>query len=195
MDSYVLKDGTAVEIRPIRPDDGQRLRESHDRLSPESRYRRFLGVKPQLSAADARYLVDVDGSDHLALVATVHDGAEEAIVAVARYIRLADQPRTAEFAIVVGDEFQRQGLATELVDRLAQAALERGVNRFRAIMLADNVAIHRVLEHVAAAPLDVRHEGSISEVEIELAPRGIRGGRVRNDSPRWRRWSAAALLR
>jgi len=46
MDSYALKDGTVVEIRPIRADDSERLRTSHARLSPESRYRRFLGAKP-----------------------------------------------------------------------------------------------------------------------------------------------------
>lgn len=195
MDSYLLLDGTAVEIRPIRADDGQRLRDSHDRLSAESRYRRFLGVKPQLSAADTRYLVEIDGCDHFALVATLRDDEEEAIIAVARYIRLPDSPRTAEFAIVVGDAYQRQGLATELMQRLALAALERGINRFRATMLADNVAIHRVLERVAGAPLDLRRNGSVSEVEIELAPRGTPRPPARGDSPRWRRWPAAALLR
>ncbi len=178
----VLNNGTEVEIRPIRADDDQRLRESHARLSPESRYRRFLGVKPQLSAADARYLVEIDGSDHFALVATVHDEDGEAIVAVARYIRLRGHPRTAEFAIVVGDDFQRQGLATELMHRLAMAALERGINRFRATMLADNVAIHRLLERIAGAPLQLLRDGSTSEVEIELAPRGPRSARVRGDS-------------
>ncbi len=191
VDTYVLNDGTEVEIRPIRADDGRRLRESHDRLSPESRYRRFLGVKPQLTAADARYLVEVDGRDHFALVATVDDG-EEAIIAVARYVRFPDSPRVAEFAIVVGDQFQRQGLATELTRRLALAALERGVNRFRATMLADNLAIHRLLERVAEAPLDVRRLGATSEVEIKLAPRGTR---IRPDSLPLPRTGGPALVR
>lgn len=60
-----------VVIRPIRADDSERLQLSHERLSSESRYRRFMSSKPHLTAADTRYLVDVDGCDHFALVATV----------------------------------------------------------------------------------------------------------------------------
>jgi RimJ/RimL family protein N-acetyltransferase len=169
---HTLNDGRTVAIRSIGPDDHERLRAAHARLSEESRYRRFLATKPELSSADARYLVDVDGSDHLALVATLPVEPEEPIVAVARYIRLPDDPVAAEFAIVVGDDYQRQGLAGELMTRLALAAVARGVKRFRATMLADNVAIHRVTAKLAAGPLKRRQLGSLSEVEIELAVAG-----------------------
>jgi RimJ/RimL family protein N-acetyltransferase len=169
VNSHILNDGRQVTIRPIGSDDHERLRASHARLSPESRYRRFLATKPELSSADARYLVEIDGSDHFALVATVPEEPDEPIVAVARYIRLPDDPAAAEFAIVVGDDYQRQGLASELMTRLAHAAVARGVRRFRATMLADNVAIHRVTAKCAAGPLKSRQLGSVSEVEIELA--------------------------
>jgi RimJ/RimL family protein N-acetyltransferase len=172
VDIHTLNDGRQVAIRPIAPDDHGRLRDSHARLSPESRYRRFLASKPELSSADARYLVEVDGSDHFALVATLPDEPDEPIVAVARYIRLPDDPAAAEFAVVVGDDFQRQGLAGELMTRLAHAAVARGIDRFRATMLADNVAIRRVTEKLAAGPLKRRTMGSVSEVEIELAAAG-----------------------
>jgi RimJ/RimL family protein N-acetyltransferase len=169
VDSYTLKDGRRVGIRPIGPDDHERLRASHSRLSPESRYRRFLAAKPELSSADARYLVEIDGCDHFALVATLTDEPGEPIVAVARYIRLPDDRAAAEYAVVVGDDYQRQGLASELMTRLAHAAAARGVTRFRATMLADNLAIHRVTAKLAAGPVKRRRLGSISEVEIELA--------------------------
>ena len=169
MEHHTLNDGRKVAIRSIGPDDHERLRASHARLSPESRYRRFLATKPELTFADARYLVEIDGSDHLALVATLPDEPDEPIVAVARYIRLPDDPAAAEFAIVVGDEYQRQGLAGELMTRLAHAAVTRGVKRFRATMLADNIAIQRVTANLAAGPLKRRQLGSLSEVEIELA--------------------------
>jgi RimJ/RimL family protein N-acetyltransferase len=168
MDSYALKDGTTIEIRPIRADDSERLRTSHARLSPESRYRRFLGAKPQLSASDARYLVDIDGCHHFALVATLDDE----IIAVTRFVREPDDPATAEFAIVVGDDHQRQGLAAELLRRLAEAAAERGVRRFRATILTDNVAIRRLMEKIAAGSLNERRLGTVSEVEFELAAAG-----------------------
>jgi RimJ/RimL family protein N-acetyltransferase len=168
MDSYVLNDGTVVEIRPIRADDGERLRTSHARLSPESRYRRFLGAKPELSVSDARYLVDVDGCDHFALVATLDDE----IIAVTRFVRAPEDPGTAEFAIVVGDDHQRQGLAGELLERLAEAAAERGVRRFCATILTENVAIRRLMHKLAAGSLGERRLGTVSEVEFDLAAAG-----------------------
>ena len=175
MGPYFLSGGTAVEIRPIRRDDSERLRAAHARLSPESRYRRFLGAKPILSAGDVEYLVDIDGSDHFALVGTVPDGGDESIVAVARFVRLADDPATAEFAIVVGDSYQRQGLASELLARLAAAASERGVQRFRAAILSDNVAIHRLIERLADGEIAAAHIGSVSEVEFALPGQTAQG--------------------
>ena len=140
MDLCALPDGRVVTIRPIQADDTERLQLSHARLSPESRYRRFLSAKPHLTAADARYLVDIDGCDHYALVATA---AEPGGTRSSPWPASSASPRiaaSAEFAIVVGDDWQRQGLGGELLGRLADAAVTRGVDRFRATMLADNVA-------------------------------------------------------
>jgi len=81
---------------------------------------------------------------------------------------LPDDPTAAEYAIVVGDDYQRQGLGGELMARLAQAAVARGVKRFRATMFADNIAIHRMAANASAGPLKRRQVGSLSEVEIEL---------------------------
>jgi RimJ/RimL family protein N-acetyltransferase len=156
----------AVEIRPIRTDDSQRLQASHAHLSADTVYRRYLAHKPQLSSSDVRHLVDVDGCDHFALVATLG----EEIIAVARFIRIKGDPEAAEFAIVVRDAHQRHGLATALMRRLAQAAAERGVTRFVATILSDNVGIRRLMNKVAAGPLRERRQGSVSEVEFDLAP-------------------------
>lgn len=169
MDTYALTDGTELTIRPIRPDDQDRLRASHARLSPESRYRRFLATKPELSIADARYLVEVDGADHVAFVATAAAEDSEPIVAVARYVRVPDDPQAAEFAIVVGDDLQGQGLARALMDRLASAAARRGVRRFRATMLADNLPVQRLAASIADGPVRRQQLGSLLEVELDLA--------------------------
>jgi RimJ/RimL family protein N-acetyltransferase len=175
VDLHSLTDGRWVAIRPIREDDHDRLRAHHLRLSPESRYRRFLASKPELTDADARYLVEVDGHDHLALVATAIDEPGEPIVGVARYIRIPGEPDAAEYAVVVADDHQRQGLAGELMGRLAVAAAARGISRFRATMLADNVAIRRVTEKLAAGPVRRWTTGMVSEVEIELAAAQAQG--------------------
>src|SRR5436309_2378225 len=137
MDTFTLRGGKEVSIRPIRADDGLRLQLAYDRLSPESKYRRFLAPKPHLTNADTNYLVRVDGVDHFALIATADDD-QQAILGVVRFVRLPEDPQMAEFAIVVADEYQREGLGTELLARLRRAALERGIARLRATTLAEN---------------------------------------------------------
>jgi GNAT superfamily N-acetyltransferase len=155
-------------IRPIRADDGERLQASHARLSPESRYRRFLYAKPELTGADVRYLVEVDGIDHIALVATQPWLPGEPIVAVARCIRIPDSPDTGEVAIVVADVLQHQGVGTRLVGQLAELAVAQGITRFRAMMLSDNVPIQRLLFGLAAGPVDREYHGETTELELEL---------------------------
>jgi len=163
-------------IRPIDAGDSDRLRDSHERLSPESRYRRFLAVKPHLTSADVRYLVDIDGRNHVALVATLPEADGAPIVGVARFIRIPEEPEVAEVAIVVDDSLQGRGVGTELLARLAEQAVARGVHRFRATMLADNVAVHRLFESLAAGPVDRRRLGEISEMEFPLpAARPVAG--------------------
>ncbi len=185
---FIASDGTRIEIRPIRRDDAQRLRGAYARLSPESRYRRFLGVKPVLSSGDVRYLVDVDGANHFALVATITDGDDESIVAVARFVRLVEDPATAEFAIVVGDDYQRQGLATEMLRRLAAASQERGIDRWHATTLTDNVAIQRLIERLADGEIAAVRRGSVTEIDFPLppapGPRAAAPGRRRSVRPR-----------
>jgi RimJ/RimL family protein N-acetyltransferase len=172
VDLCALPDGRVVTIRPIRADDRERLRRSHARLSEETRYRRFLSSKPSLTPSDVHYLVDIDGWDHYALVATVAEPEGEAIVAVARYVRLPRDPDAAEFAIVVGDAWQGQGLGTELLGRLADAAVTRGIERFYAAILADNVAIRHLIERFADGPVNRRRDGTTFEVDFPLPTRG-----------------------
>ena len=163
-----MKSGREVLIRPIRADDGQRLRMGYRALSPESQYQRFLALKPSLSDSDVRYLVDVDGIDHYALV-VMTTTSPDWIIAVARFVRAADDPEAAEFAIVVGDPYQGEGLGSELLERLADAAIARGIRRFRATALADNVAIHKLVRRLAGRLAQERHFGPVDEIEVDLA--------------------------
>lgn len=144
-----LADGTQVLLRPIRPDDKPRLSSALARLSPESRRLRFLAPKPRLSSGELRYLTEVDGNDHVALVA-VPAHRPGLIVGVARFVRDANDPRAAEIAVVVGDPWQRQGLGRHLGAALAAAAREHGVERFTAVMDPENHAARRLLRHVQA---------------------------------------------
>ena len=152
-------------IRPIEPDDKARLAEGLRRLSNETIRRRFLAAKPRFTQAELRYLTEVDGVNHIALVALVDDE----IVAVARCVRLPDSPGTAEMAIVVGDPFQGQGLGTALTHALADAAVAVGIRRFAATMLGDNEAARRLMRTFSRRLEEVRLAGGLREVVVELA--------------------------
>ena len=163
-----LKSGRTVLIRPIFPTDGPGLRAAYEHLSTESKYRRFLTPKPHLSTAETRYLVQIDGRDHVALVATPVDAPDE-FLAVARFVRLDEDPAQAEFAIVVGEPFQQEGLGAALMERLRLAAAARGITSFKATMLADNLPAHRLVRGFAATPTAERHLGPVDEIELDLS--------------------------
>ncbi len=167
MEMVRLRSGREVVIRPIRPSDAPELEAAYERLSPQSKYLRFLAPKPHLSGSDTRYLVQVDGVNHFALVATTVGGPKH-ILGVARFVRLSDDPQAAEFAIVVGDPFQHEGLGGELMERLAQAATARGIARFQATVLAENAAGHRLVRGLPGRVIHQRNAGTVDEFEIEL---------------------------
>jgi RimJ/RimL family protein N-acetyltransferase len=167
MEQIRLESGREIAIRAIRPDDGAGLQAAYERLSPKSKYQRFLVAKPRLTPQELRYLTDVDGANHVALIATPAEDPNF-ILAVGRYVRLPTDSRAAELAIAVGDAFQREGIAAELLERLADAAAAHGIERFAATMLADNVPAHRLLSHLANDAA-TEHLGAVDEVEIELA--------------------------
>ena len=125
--------GPTVHLRPIRPDDDGRLMEFHQRLSPQSVFRRFFFMHLKLSVAEAERFTHVDYVDRLALVAE-HEGQ---LVAVGRYERLPGT-EDAEVAFVVADEFQHQGIGTKLLEHLAGAALKNGITAFVAQTLSEN---------------------------------------------------------
>src|SRR3954451_7651508 len=135
--SVQLSDGTELLIRPIRPSDKALLAAGLTRLSEASRQRRFLGPKPRFTGAELRYLTEVDGRDHYAIVA-VTPGWDGDIVAVGRWVRLASNPLDAEAAIVVCDALQNKGLGKHLARLLAGAAVERGILRIHATMASEN---------------------------------------------------------
>ncbi len=125
--------GTKLHVRPIRPDDVDRLVTFHEGLSPGSVYRRYFFVHPRLSALEVERFTCVDYVDRLALIAE----DEERLVAVGRYDR---SPGTgeAEVAFVVADRYQHHGVGALLLDLLADAAWGRGVTAFVASTLTEN---------------------------------------------------------
>ena len=167
-EEHLLSDGTSVAVRHIRPEDAAELKRGFEKLTPQSRYRRFLGGVTSLSDAQLRYLTEVDGHDHVAIVATIQPpGAEPVGLGVARYVRAAEDPEVAEIAITVQDEWQGLGVGRLLGLVLARAALERGVKRFSGEILADNDVVQALLADCGARVR--KHDGAV-EFELSLEP-------------------------
>lgn len=162
-----LPDGTEVLVRPIRPDDKDLLVDGLARLSPESVYRRFLSPKPRFSSGELRYLTEIDGHDHVALVALRPDDPGH-LVAVARFVRLADDPVAAEAAIVVGDDHQGRGLGKLLALRLADEARARGIIRFEATILGENAPARRLMAAIARRLTAGATAGPATELSAQL---------------------------
>src|SRR5436190_16641818 len=133
----MASDGTQLYVRHIKPSDKDMLANAWLQLSPRSQYRRFLSPKPYLTKGDLRYLTEIDGHDHVALVAVRLDDPSR-LVAVARYVRSVDDPQTAEVAVTVADAMQGKRVGKQLGVLLADEARGRGIKRFNAALLADN---------------------------------------------------------
>ncbi len=135
----VVVGGVSLCVRGIRPDDEPALRAAFAQLSPSARYARFRGVGTP-SDAQWRYLADVDGERHVAMVAI--DPAGE-IVGVARFV-CGRELGQAEVAFTIADKLQRMGLGRILLETLLPLARSRGVNTLVAYTSAENQGMVRL---------------------------------------------------
>ncbi|WP_344290227.1 GNAT family N-acetyltransferase, partial [Streptomyces synnematoformans] len=139
----VLRDGGTAQVRPIVPDDADRLVAFFDRVSDESKYLRFFAPHPRLSAKDVHRFTHHDYVDRVGLAAVVGD----AFIATVRYDRIepaADGEPQAEVAFLVQDDQQGRGVASALLEHIAACARERGVRRFVADVLPANNRMMKV---------------------------------------------------
>lgn len=131
----------APVLRDIRPTDKPALVSFHARLSADTRYRRYHAMKGDLTRGDLRYLTEVDGHGHVALVAE-HPERPGELLGVARVVAYPDAPGEAELAIVVADDVQAGGVGAALVEGLLRRAADEGYEQVVAEVQADN---HRAL--------------------------------------------------
>lgn len=156
----VLTDGGTAHLRPIRAEDADPLRAFHEGLSKETVYNRFFAYRPSLSDADVARFTQVDHADRVALVATLRDD----IIGVVRYDRLPGSA-DGEVAFVIDDAHQGRGLGAVLLEHLAAAARERGIDRFVADVLPTNRAMLTVFR---SAGYEVRRDLADGYVSLDF---------------------------
>ena len=146
---WTMKNGTSVEIRPISPDDEERMIKFHQGLSERSVYMRYfesLSLAVRTAHPRLARICFADPASETVLVALAGETAgEQKILAVGRLNKLSD-PTRAEVALLVADQFQELGLGSEMLRRLLQAAQSQRIIQIEAEMLRDNVAMQRVLK-------------------------------------------------
>jgi len=159
----VLRDGSRIRLRQGHSSDKQLLLRGFERLSPESRYRRFLAATPELREGTVRYLTEIDHHDHEAIIALDERTGEG--IGVARYVRDPQRPGVAEVAVTVIDDWQGRGLGTLLLEVLSARAREEGITTFTALMLATNQEMMDLFEALGPVRIVDREVGT---VEIEM---------------------------
>ncbi|WP_334143893.1 bifunctional acetate--CoA ligase family protein/GNAT family N-acetyltransferase [Rhabdothermincola sp.] len=160
----VLADGSVVHVRPVRPDDAERIQAFHARQSRESIYFRYFTPMPKLSARELERLTGIDYVTRMAFVALEGDD----IVAMASYDvwRAADE---AEVAFIVDDAHQGRGLATVLLEYLIVAARENGLHALTAQVLPSNRRMLSVF-HNAGFEVSSEFDDGVINVRLSLEP-------------------------
>jgi GNAT superfamily N-acetyltransferase len=162
-DQVVLRDGSAIVVRPLATGDVAAIAEWFEGLGPETRHARFLAGVTMLDDRTLSQLAQVDHRDHEALTAVTADGA---IVGIARYIRLEQCP-TAEVAVAVADRWRGRGIASLLLQQIAERARAAGIESFTALCLTSNTAILRLLSRLGPMTA-VPAEAGVIEARISL---------------------------
>jgi len=161
----LLRDGSSLHLRPIKPDDVSALLEFHARLSPRSVYFRYFSPLPELSEERAKVLASVDYNDTFALVGELAGR----LVGVARHYRDEKAHDRAEVAFLIEDALQGRGIATRMLERLAEIAREKGITTFDAYVLGDNRKMMDVFMHTGFA-VERRLDGGVFQVAFPITP-------------------------
>jgi GNAT superfamily N-acetyltransferase len=160
-----VRDGGAIVIRAIRPDDKERLREHARGLSSESVYHRFMAYKRELSDEDLRRFTELDFEQHVGIVAIVSEEGRENIVGIGRYFRTSKERGEAAFSVI--DKHQGRGIGTLLLVHLSRIARRMGIAEFEADVLGDNV---HMLDVIATSGFKVQatHESGVVHLLMRI---------------------------
>ncbi len=159
----LLKDGSRILLRPIRPEDTEKWLAFFRRLSQQTKYLRFMRDPGEMGPEDACRFCTVDYQNTFALVAEV----QKEIVAIGRYYRLPGR-RSARVAFAIEDAYHGKGIGTRLIEWLANAARDNGISHFEGDVLAENERMMSVLKDYGFH-IDAELRGGVYHVTIPIA--------------------------
>jgi RimJ/RimL family protein N-acetyltransferase len=162
----LLNDGSRVQIRAQRPTDREAVLAAVRRASAKTLYQRFLGVRREFSEEELHFFLEIDQVSHVVLVAETVEDSGTVIVGGGRYVLV--EPRRAEVAFTVIDAYQKRGIGTALMRRLAAIGREAGLTELVAEVLADNTPMMKVFKRSGLA-MTTTLDSSVYRVSLRYA--------------------------
>ncbi len=161
-----LRDGRTIAIRALRPDDEAQMLAAISRVLPQSLYRRFFGPKKGFSEIEKAFFLDVDFTNHVAIIATIEQNGRDEIVGGARYV--VAEPGIAEVAFTVIDEFQGNGVGSALMRHLTLLARKASLKQLVADVLPENNAMINVLKN-SGLPATITRAKGVVHVSLDVS--------------------------
>lgn len=165
-----LKNGLAVTVRAVLPDDKQLINEAFHNLEPETIYTRYFYHKTFLSEADLKWATELDFINDLAIVVTIFEEGKEIVIGGSRYSvlgRVEGAPKHAEIAFTVEEDYQGLGMASMLLRHMSDIARSQGISAFEAEVLPKNTPMIVVFER-SGLPTSRRHEDGSVHLTMDL---------------------------
>lgn len=161
--------GLSILLRPVKISDEPLLKEFFYGLSDRSMFRRFISVRQDMPHERLQEFVIIDYTKEMVILAVVKDTEREKVVAVGQYGINADT-RTAEVALVVRDDYQNQGVGTQLLAYLTYLAKREGLLGFTAEVLVENKPMLHLFEQMG---FDIQKKSAEGVYELKMAFRGV----------------------
>jgi acetyltransferase len=162
-----LPNGTNIVIRPIRPEDADLEQTFTRQLSDEAKYFRFMSSVQELTPDMLTRFTQIDYHNEMALIAVTDENNHEIELGVARYVTNPDK-KSCEFALVVSDKWQRQGIGHKLMHHLMEIARDRGLERMEGEVLSNNFKMLDLMKSLYFSITTSADDSSIKEVVIDL---------------------------
>ena len=161
-----LRNGATLQVRALQPSDRAEMLAAVGRFSSETLYRRFFAPKRSFSEREIEFFLNVDFTNHVALVAVLTEGGQQMIVGGARYV--VSHPGCAEVAFAIDDPHQRLGIATHMINHLIKIARAAGLEMFVAEVLPENLPMLKVFERCGLT-MTTRNERGVVHVTLALS--------------------------
>ncbi len=171
---WPTSDRKMLTMRPMQADDAPLVKRSLGKLSKEARRNRFFSSSIKISDELVESLTDVDPGEEFALVVLHPEGEEDVPIAGGRFVH-TDEPGCCEFSLLVGDDWQGQGIGSRLLKVLIKEARRRRLQKMIGYVLADNRSMLILARERGFDILPSGEGEAIKLVSLDLPPLPVSG--------------------